>query len=775
MPRRTSTIALPNAVTALSAEDRLAALARPDKWFLSGGDGFVWAPPHPLWLHRPGLWDEAHFYHYRFGPLFAVALVEPDGREVPLTLAHREWRPDRLLLRWAATDTTLIEERFLLPGGRFRSAWRPASGRTWAETAHADRFLVGFTSQPGPMVARAGMTSGGVEWERRLEDRNAQRLSVRAALTLNSGPGTGLDPDGGEGAGAPRVTRGGLRSEGSVAIPEWAQTPFPELWGPSHGLPDAVRLDGITPIGRVHLAAAVPLDSAGSEVLIELHLAPADAAPRRRPTHEAAPSVGRAGLRRAAATEHWASFLDAFPTFRCSDPYLSRYYDYRLYGLCLNRLEGGIGNVPHPAIAEGIGYFHLPIAYSAPCHMRETRWSADPALAHGSLLNFLDAQNDDGSFPGRLYVNHRVGEDFYHANWGDAVLAVDAVHPNRAFLARAGEGLARYARWLDTARDPDGTGIYTVVNHYETGQEYMSRYVAVNPEADLDEWTPTLRLGAIDVTVYAYRLKRALSAIARRLDRPDESAAWSDGAERIGRAIRERMWDERTGLFSDVDLRTGERTGVKAAVCFYPLFTDLLTAEMLGRMLAHLEDPAEFATPFPVPSTSRDDPLFSATAEWKGKRHSCPWNGRVWPMTNSHILEGLLQQWHRGRREVEETAASLLTRWVRMMFHDGDRNRPNCYEHYNPMTGQASIYRGIDDYQHSWVLDLILRSVCGLEPLHGGLRVDPLPLPLHEARLENCRISGHDLSVIRRNDRLEVRVDGEAHTTEIGRPLELAL
>src|SRR2546429_4324554 len=29
------------------------------------------------------------------------------------------------------------------------------------------------------------------------------------------------------------------------------------------------------------------------------------------------------------------------------------------------------------------------------------------------------------------------------------------------------------------------------------------------------------------------------------------------------------------------------------------------------------------------------------SAEWKGKRHNCPWNGRVWPMTNSHIIEAL--------------------------------------------------------------------------------------------------------------------------------------
>ena len=63
-------------------------------------------------------------------------------------------------------------------------------------------------------------------------------------------------------------------------------------------------------------------------------------------------------------------------------------------------------------------------------------------------------------------------------------------------------------------------------------------------------------------------------------------------------------------------------TGVKAAVCFYPLLTDLLNDAMVRVLLEHLEDTGEFATPFPVPSTSLDDPLFDSHAEWNGKRHA---------------------------------------------------------------------------------------------------------------------------------------------------------
>ena len=86
-------------------------------------------------------------------------------------------------------------------------------------------------------------------------------------------------------------------------------------------------------------------------------------------------------------------------------------------------------------------------------------------------------------------------------------------------------------------------------------------------------------------------------------------------------------------------------------------------------------------------------------------------------MTTSHVI-------HRAAAPVAarsslrgEPAGRLLGRFVRMMYHGGDLARPNCFEHYNPYTGHASVYRGIDDYQHSGVLDLLIRGVLASIPL----------------------------------------------------------
>ena len=297
-----------------------------------------------------------------------------------------------------------------------------------------------------------------------------------------------------------------------------------------------------------------------------------------------------------------------------------------------------------------------------------------------------------------------------------------------------------------------------VIDQFETGQEYMSRYQVVDQLADQYGWENRLRLKGIDVTVYAYRLYRFLERCC-----PDESlrSLWRQRADAMRTAVRERMWDPRHHMFFDVNPATGERTGVKAAVCFYPYLTDLATEQHIEGLGQHLFNPGEFWTTFPVPSSSVDDPLFSPDAEWKGKRHMCPWNGRVWPMTNSHLIDALARVARQHRPDWAPRVVDFTRRFVAMMSFDGDEKRPNCFEHYHPYTGRASIYRGVDDYQHSWVNDLLVRHLVGLIPAgEKGITVDPFPFGV-TARLTNVRVAGHVVDVRVTPRSFSVRVDGK--------------
>ncbi len=730
-------------------EGETSVPSRSDKWYLGGGAGLIWAPPFPRWVDVPGFWDEAHLYQYAVGPVFTVSVIV-DREPLAWHCRRRTWTPAQLVLDHHAGPLRLRERRVVV--GRSCVAeyeLRHRAGRP--QTVD----LIVWTAVGGEQLA--GGVRGddrGMRYTSLSRDRHGHCARIVRQLTLHPGA----------------QSWAAVRAEasGPPPAPRFELTPFYDAWGSSRRLDDRLALSGLSPDGVVFIG-----------LQRRLRLAPARrtrfavSATMRLGRERGAPGAGRASV--AAALRDWERFRGAVPAFRCSDRYLERHWWHRWFGLRLSGVAPGAPNYRHPTVCEGIGYFHVPIAFSAPCHVRELRWVSDPEWARGVIRTFLDHQRPGGALHGRIYADHLEGTDFYHADWGGAVLALDAVHPEPSFRADVYAPLARYAAWLLRTRDREGSGLIDVANHYETGQEYMSRYQAVDPGADRRGWRDGARLKGVDVTVYAYRLFRALEHLARE-SAPGAAAHWGRRAERTAAAVRRRMWDPARGMFSDTNPATGRRTGVEAAVCFYPYLTDLATRVHVAGLGRALFAPDRFWTPFPVPSSSVRDPQFDPDARWKGKRHNCPWNGRVWPMTTAHVIEALARVVRAHRPEWAPRLGHLLHRFVRMMTFAGDADRPNCFEHYHPYTGRAAAYRGVDDYLHSWVNDLIVSHVMGVLP-HGatGVTIQPLRLGVARASLVGVAVAGHRLDVRLTDGRFAVAVDGRrAGRGRVGEPLTIA-
>ncbi len=797
----------------------MQTIARSDKWYLGGGDRLLWSPAFPVWLRHPGLWDEVDYFNHSLFPGFTWTLLDAAGRPWPRQRSRLTWSPAGLaaLLEPAGLPLHGAPTTGSFAGGRRGevTAWEALAvteedllgaeiiiegdEEAWEGGLH----LVVWTAQPdtgGLYVLPDGRETGsrdfaagpwGIIWTRTLMPPHQPQLELRCRLSLDR-------------AAASWSVQ---FSEGRIIQPHWGLTPWAGPWE-RPGLPGDVRQSGNAPHGLYYAGLHAELDGAGDgrdsvlaafEVLGETgatstgservevdaemvrdHPAWVEFIQAERDAPVADEAGGGAGifsvspapgvlLRRSARS--WNRELAGTPVLECSDPFYAAAWRHRWYALRLLEGRGGHGRQIHPHVCEGIGYFRVPIAYSAHAHMRDLRWRHDPAAARGSLLNFVAAQNSDGSFPGRIYHHTERRSDFYLADWGAAALAVDAVHPDRGWLDRIYEPLGRYAGYFDAERDREGSGLYDVVSHYETGQEYMSRYMAVHSEADTVGWVGNIRLKAVDATVYVYRLKRALARFARRLGRGAEADEWERGADRIAGAVRTLMWDDREKWFSDVDPRTMEPTGVKAAVGFYPFMTDLAGPEHAAALWTHLLDPEKFWTPFPVPATSADDPWFDPDARWKGKRMNCPWNGRVWPMTNAHVFDAL----ERAARTLDPGlavhAAAFLRSFVMMLFTDGDPERPNTFEHYHPVTGEPCFYRGVDDYLHSWLIDLIVRGAVGLRPPEtegadagsadqGRLELRPLDTGIEELACRNLPWRGHTLELELDASHARVTVDG---------------
>lgn len=709
----------------------LELLRRTDKWYLGSGDGLIWAPPFPAWQDTPGFWDEAHLLQYSVAPLFSICLLPCGERRVDLPgiLRSRKmsWTPEELTLEYdIGRGVKAVETRTAMGNRVLAARWEVRN--TGRRPLSFDVVL--WTAVNGELVADDGVarTDDGMRLTRTVTDRKEQTLPIQLDYAMSGR----------------QWTWAAYRSEHSGGTPNFSLTPFFDRWKASGKLANETRLEGINRRGLVYLGIArrirtMPGKTARFTCSVQV-------------TPLGIPVPRNSGTR-------WAGLARELPRLRCSDPLFSRYWWYRWYGLRLNAVPAGLGQYRDPTVCEGIGYFHQPISYSAMCHAREVRWSADARWSLGVLRTFFSRLGKDGAMPGRVYLDHLREPDFYHADWGGAIEDVLAVHPDRAAVRALYPQVEQYADWLLTTRDREGSGMIDVIDQYETGQEYMSRYQAVDPQADRYGWENRLRLKGIDVTVYAYRLFRFLEKHAS-----DDAgrARWGTRADLVRSAVRERMWDARARMFSDVSPATGERTGVKAAVSFYPYLTDIVTEEHIDGFGEHLFNPGEFWTTFPAPSSSADDPLFSPDAEWKGKRHVCPWNGRVWPMTNSHLIDALARVARQHRPQWRARVAEFLRRFIQMMSFDGRGERPNCFEHYHPYSGRGSVYRGIDDYQHSWVNDLLVRHLAGIQPRGAkGLVVDPLPFGV-SARLSRLAIATHTVDVTVLPGSFLVRVDGKA-------------
>ena len=454
----------------------------------------------------------------------------------------------------------------------------------------------------------------------------------------------------------------------------------------------------------------------------------------------------------------WASFWDKVPKFHCDNKELERVVKHRFELLYYLRQPHGAGLFSAPAVCEGNGPFHQPSAFSAPAIMREARWLQDPALARGCLKTFFENIHHNGQVPGRVYMTGLDANDFFHADWGGGFESLDAIHPDKATKKAVLMAMQRYVKWLANNRDPEGSGLTDIVNHFEAGQEFSRRYTVIDDKADRAiEFTEQFRLKGIDASVFRYRMVKWLYKVAEEIQEKAMANRFQAEAEVILDTIRKKMWDEKAGLFMDLDPDNRRKTNVKAAVGFYPLATDIPNQKQVDRMLDTLSSREDFWTKYPVPSISVSDSTFDGAGRWKGTRKNCPWNGRVWPVINTHILEGLTYWAERGNKRAQKLANELLKKTVSMLSGACEGvETASSFEHYSPETGIGSRYRGVNLHLNAFVLDNVFRIACGFAIRYGEVQDDPIGEAI-DFKLTGMPLGNKLFDVDRKNGRLRVQ------------------
>jgi hypothetical protein len=263
------------------------------------------------------------------------------------------------------------------------------------------------------------------------------------------------------------------------------------------------------------------------------------------------------------------------------------------------------------------------------------------------------------------------------------------------FVDEALEPVGRFYRYLADARDPDGDGLVSIVNRFESGLDYspifdngvryrnpLSLFVSarrgevVNKLLGFDlerifRHTDHHLEGVLFNTVYA----DGLASLARLAHgRNDALESWARAqAVRARDALLERCLDEASGLFFNLCGRRETRIRQRSIVSLLPLLLRDLPREVAQRLVEHLHDERTFWTPAPVASVPRDDPLFLRRSRLHGVRFI--WRGPASMNTNWLLWQGL-------RRHGYRDAADELAERSRALVAGAGFN-----EFYDPLDG----------------------------------------------------------------------------------------
>ncbi len=170
----------------------------------------------------------------------------------------------------------------------------------------------------------------------------------------------------------------------------------------------------------------------------------------------------------------------------------------------------------------------------------------------------------------------------------------------------------------------------------------------------------------VDLSSYVVSELGCLTDLAVALKRYGDAAAWKENRSAIVGAMNERLWDAKDGFYYDRAL-DGRRLRLRTSAGFLPLFAGVPEAAQAKRLVAHLTDPREFWTAFPVPSVALDEPDYELDM----------WRGPTWLNLDLLIVEGLERAgFHAVARELAARACAGVEHWYHRLGA--------MYEYYDP-------------------------------------------------------------------------------------------
>lgn len=455
------------------------------------------------------------------------------------------------------------------------------------------------------------------------------------------------------------------------------------------------------------------------------------------------------------------------PFFECNNKYIEKAWHYRWFLLKRNLHKPGLGRSPGYCFYEGAHspLFSAFIGFSSPLHIIEARWIRDPiycwdeikTLANSfSLVNSKMEENDEC---------RTVALRHFFLSWGIAAIwKAYLVHPNKEMTRMVLKDCLDYNEKATKGWDKviienkTGDNLPIITSDGWLGREYSPSFryfnnyradVALNDVDKKVESVYCIPTKAVDAASYHYANLMALADIVSELNLDSLSKNIRVEASKIKKSVSKKMWDKKTGYFYDIRGFDDKKALVKMITGFFPYWAEMFEGEFLG-IFEHLNNKEFLSDINLVPSVSMDEFSYRSDNTWFGHFiHNCTWNGTSWPYMTSHLIESIGNAVE-FNPDLRALFKKVFVGYTLNHFISDNINNPVIFECYNPETGEH--YGNIQDYFHSYYIDLVIRYIGGLRPRNDGkIELNPIDIGLDYFVLDNIPYKNNNIKITWKN------------------------
>ncbi len=366
-------------------------------------------------------------------------------------------------------------------------------------------------------------------------------------------------------------------------------------------------------------------------------------------------------------------------SFRTEDERLERVYRAAEEKSRLNLKDFG----GRPVLVEGGGYEKIWLETQPMGGEMYALRNLQAAL--NNCLLFIELQREDGRLPGsvRCAGGAVIPEFNKYQGFCFPFPALNLYYlsgEDPAYLAQLKDTLIRFDACLRKTRCLDGSGLLSSFCVYDTGEDLALRYGDAPcwwESDDPPEGYQVVPMASMDVTSWSYASRETLAEICRIQGDP-AAEDWARKAADTAAALRRGLWDEARGALYDRD-RQGKPVDILCHNTLRCMYWGSVSRDMADRFVReHLLNPAEFWTPFPLPSVAANDPAFRNAPEnnWSGQPEGLTWQRAI------QALERY--GYHR-----------TVTELGRKLIDTVDRNGCRFTQQYDPFTGEASLVHAV--------------------------------------------------------------------------------